>query len=65
MSEDVSDNFAACVWEPAVVKINALTAASEATCLILSVDETVKNPRSGGGDQPMPPMGRGRGRPMM
>ena len=70
MAEDIADNFTACVWEPAVVKINAITAASEATCLILSVDETVKNPRSGQGDQGgmpggMPPMGRGRGRPMM
>ena len=69
MTEDIADNFSACVWEPAIVKINAITAASEATCLILSVDETVKNPRAG--DQPMPggggmpPMGRGRGRPMM
>lgn len=60
-----------CVWEPAVVKINAITAASEAACLILSVDETVKNPRSGqgeggmpGGGMPMGGMGRGRGRPM-
>ena len=35
------DTFAAYVWEPAVVKINALTAATEAACLILSVDETV------------------------
>ena len=32
--------------EPAIVKANAITAASEATCLLLSVDETVKNPRS-------------------
>jgi T-complex protein 1 subunit eta len=69
MAEDVADNFEACVWEPAIVKINAITAAAEAACLILSVDETVKNPRSGQG-QPqaggMPPgMGRGRGRPMM
>jgi T-complex protein 1 subunit eta len=68
LAEDVADNFAACVWEPAVVKINAITAASEATCLILSVDETVKNPRAGGpGGAPpgMGGMGRGRGRPMM
>ena len=54
--------------EPAIVKSNAITAASEAACLLLSVDETVKNPRSGqGADQMgggMPPMGRGRGRPM-
>jgi T-complex protein 1 subunit eta len=45
LNEDITDNYVACVWEPAIVKINALTAASEATCLILSVDETVKNPR--------------------
>lgn len=45
-SEDIADNFEKAVWEPAVVKINALTAASEAACLIMSVDETVKNPTS-------------------
>lgn len=68
MNEDITDNYVACVWEPSIVKINAITAASEATCLILSVDETVKNPRSGQGAEQMggmPPMGRGRGRPMM
>ncbi|XP_047475477.1 T-complex protein 1 subunit eta-like [Penaeus chinensis] len=64
MSEDIADNFIACVWEPALVKINALTAASEAACLILSVDETIKSPRSSH-DAPQGPMpGRGRGRPM-
>ena len=65
LNEDIADNFEAFVWEPAVVKINAITAASEATCLILSVDETIRNPRSnaeGGG--PPGGMGRGRGRPM-
>ncbi|NWR24924.1 TCPH protein, partial [Emberiza fucata] len=45
-NEDIADNFQACVWEPAVVRINALTAASEAACLIVSVDETIRNPRS-------------------
>ncbi|KAH9513258.1 T-complex protein 1 subunit eta [Bulinus truncatus] len=60
LQEDISDNFDAFVWEPSVVKINALTAASEATCLILSVDETIKNPKSAQDA----PMGRGRGRPM-
>merc|ERR1711953_379325 len=69
MAEDVVDNFTACVWEPFIVKINAITAAAEAACLILSVDETVKNPRSGQGEGGMgggrPPMGRGMGRPMM
>ena len=91
--EDVSDNYEAAVWEPAIVRVscdawtqmvhdfffffffflgcfllfvcfmplhpvnpthllhvcvqvNALTAASEAACMILSVDETVKAPTS-------------------
>eukprot|EP01134_Creolimax_fragrantissima_P000138 CFRG0138T1 len=47
-SEDISDNMEKFVWEPAVMKINAIAAAAEAACMILSVDETVKNPRSGG-----------------
>lgn len=67
--EDIADNFASCVWEPAVVKINAVTAACEAAAQILSVDETIKNvkggdamPQAGG----MPAgMGRGMGRPRM
>jgi len=45
-SEDIADNLEKAVWEPAIVKVNALTAASEASCLILSVDETVKNKSS-------------------
>lgn len=61
--EDIADNYIATVWEPAVVKINSITAASEAACLILSIDETIKAPRSGQGDsqanRPVrPPMGR-------
>ncbi|KAK7071255.1 chaperonin-containing T-complex eta subunit Cct7 [Halocaridina rubra] len=64
VNEDIADNFVACVWEPALVKINALTAASEAACLLLSVDETIRSPRSSH-DAPGGPMpGRGRGRPM-
>ncbi|KAJ7390357.1 chaperonin-containing T-complex eta subunit Cct7 [Desmophyllum pertusum] len=62
-NEDIADNFEAFVWEPSVVKINAITAATEAACLILSVDETVKNPKSGGDGPPPGAMGRGRGRP--
>lgn len=58
--EDISDNYETCVWEPAIIKVNALTAASEAACLILSVDETIKNPRS---EAPAQMPGRGRGRP--
>ncbi|CAB0018375.1 unnamed protein product, partial [Nesidiocoris tenuis] len=56
MTEDISDNMENCVWEPAMVKRNALQAAGEAVCLIISVDETIKNPKSGGdsmADQPV------------
>ena len=63
ISEDISDNYEACVWEPAIVKINAIVAASEAACLILSVDETIKNPKASNEAMGAPP-GRGRGRPM-
>ncbi|KAH8510291.1 hypothetical protein H0E87_008007 [Populus deltoides] len=42
----IADSFSNFVWEPSVVKINAINAATEAACLILSVDETVKNPKS-------------------
>jgi len=67
--EDVADTFESAVWEPSIVKSNALTAASEAACLILSVDETVKAPPSNvagaqaqhGGHPGM--AGRGRGMP--
>lgn len=45
-NEDIADNFSACVWEPAIVKINSITAATEAASLILSVDETIKSPKS-------------------
>lgn len=62
--ENVADNFEACVWEPSIIKINALQAACEAACMILSVDETIKSPPSAV-DQPPPQMGRGMGRPMM
>lgn len=68
-TENIGDNFSKFVWEPALVKINALGSATEAANLILSVDETIKNQES----QPanagmMPPQGaggaRGRGVPM-
>jgi len=40
-----------------VVKENALSAATEACCLILSIDETIKNPQS---ERP-PGKGKGKG----
>ncbi|KAI5855288.1 chaperonin Cpn60/TCP-1 family [Tricharina praecox] len=71
VNEGIRDNLEAFVWEPVSVKINAIQAATEAACLILSVDETIKNqesqqPNAG----PQMPRGaaqralRGRGRGM-
>jgi T-complex protein 1 subunit eta len=41
---DVIDAFEAFIWEPLVVKLNALKAATEAACTILAVDETIAIP---------------------
>ncbi|KAF4551572.1 TCP-1/cpn60 chaperonin-like protein 2 [Elsinoe fawcettii] len=72
-NEGVRDNMQAFVWEPALVKVNAIQAAIEASCLILSVDETIKNQESQqpqGPQRGLPPgaaqralRGRGRGMP--
>jgi T-complex protein 1 subunit eta len=71
---DVVDTFEAFVWEPSLVKINAISSAAEAACVVLSADETVRNPKSTPADGGMgaPPQmggrggmgGRGRGRGM-
>lgn len=66
-TENIGDNFSKFVWEPALVKINALQSATEAANLILSVDETITNKESGAPNAGMmPPQagGRGRGLPM-
>jgi len=57
--ECVSDNMERCVWEPALVKLNALRAAGDAAALIVSVDQTIKNKKS---IVDAPGRGRGRGR---
>merc|ERR1712187_751223 len=54
-----ADSFANYVWEPVIVRESALSAATEAACLILSIDETVKNPKS---EQPQGGMGGGKGK---
>ncbi|CZT15371.1 probable CCT7-component of chaperonin-containing T-complex [Ramularia collo-cygni] len=71
--EGIRDNLEAFVWEPSLVKTNAIMAAVEASCLILSVDETIKNQESQqpqGPSRGLPPgaaqramRGRGRGMP--
>ncbi|KAL8447370.1 hypothetical protein Emag_004341 [Eimeria magna] len=40
----VTDAMAAYVWEPSLVKQHAIAAATEAACLILSIDETITQP---------------------
>lgn len=52
--ESIGDNMESFIWEPALVKINALQSATEAATVILSVDETIKNEDSSQG-------GRGSG----
>jgi T-complex protein 1 subunit eta len=42
---DIVNTFDTYVWEPSVIKLNAIAAATEAACMILSIDETVKQPK--------------------
>ena len=42
----VADMFKIFVWEPEIVRINVLKAATEAACTILSVDQTIRNAAS-------------------
>jgi T-complex protein 1 subunit eta len=67
----VDDMYEKFVWEPEMVRINVLNAATEAACAILGVDKTIRNPKSeqaqaeaaGRLDGSNPPgMGRGAGR---
>jgi len=45
-NEGICNTLDSGVWEPAANKINAIAAATEAACCILSIDETVRNPLS-------------------
>jgi T-complex protein 1 subunit eta len=60
----VVDTFANYIWEPVIVKESALGAATEAACLILSIDETVKNPQSDKPDASIGGKGKGKGKGM-
>lgn len=42
----ITDTFALGVWEPSDNKMNSFQAATEAACVILSIDETVISPKS-------------------
>jgi len=58
-NEGVCDTMKSFVWEPVLVKQNALSAATEAACMILSVDETVRNPKAESMQDNRPVRGRG------
>merc|ERR1712072_684979 len=64
MNCSIVDTFANYVWEPVIVKESALSAATEAACLILSIDETVKNPQSEKPDASIGGKGKGKGKGM-
>jgi T-complex protein 1 subunit eta len=42
----IIDTYMNYVWEPTILKENVLNSATEAACTIISVDQTVKNPKS-------------------
>jgi len=48
LNESICDTKETFVWEPALIKLNSIEAATEAACTILSVDETIKNKKSDG-----------------
>eukprot|EP00300_Choanocystis_sp_HF-7_P027014 c32077_g1_i1.p1 GENE.c32077_g1_i1~~c32077_g1_i1.p1 ORF type:complete len:586 (-),score=158.90 c32077_g1_i1:93-1805(-) len=57
INDGVCDTVERFVWEPSLVKHNSLMAATEAACMILSVDETVRNAQSGEDNKSMVGMG--------
>jgi T-complex protein 1 subunit eta len=65
MNGGLFDSFEAGVWEPTSSKLNAIQSAVEAACLILSIDETVRNAQN---QQPGAPdmngVGLGGGQPI-
>jgi len=52
-SGGICNTFEAGVWEPSANKMNSIEAATEACCVILSIDETVRNPKSQAPDSGM------------
>lgn len=58
----ITNTFADFIWEPVIVKESALAAATEAACLILSIDDTIKNPKSEEPKAPPGMKGKGKGK---
>lgn len=76
LKNSCDDMYKEFVWEPEEIRINVLQAATEAACAILSVDRTIRNPKSeqaqaqaagrlDGTTGPGRGAGRGRGRGAM
>jgi len=61
LNEGICDTFQSGVWEPASNKLNSLASATEAACVILSIDETVRNPQSEKPGAPSQGVGLGPG----
>lgn len=57
----ICDSYVNFVWEPTMLKTNVFSAATEAACTVLSVDQTVKNPKSEQHQQEARKKGLGRG----
>ena len=61
-NEGICDTFQNFVWEPTLIRSNAFQAATEAACVILSVDETIKYEKNEQGNSEFAQRaGRGRG----
>ena len=60
----ICDTFATGVWEPSDNKMNSFDAATEAACVILSIDETIVAPRSQDPGAAASGMMDGGGKPM-
>jgi T-complex protein 1 subunit eta len=45
-NEGICDTLERGVWEPTASKVNSFSSATEAACIVLSIDETVRNPKS-------------------
>lgn len=60
MNAGIFNSYASFVWEPMIVKENAIASATEAACMILSIDETIGNVQS---EKPNPGnFGKGKGK---
>lgn len=46
LNQQVADMYKIFIWEPEAVRLNVISAATEAACTILSVDQTIRNPKS-------------------